>query len=457
VAITDAIAPPATVVTDGITAPATVVDECATAPDSAWANCVANPANVPVVLGLSIVTAKQGTTVSLAIIGSRFTPASTVQVSGTGITVQNVVVQDSGTITCDFVLDDTATVSARNVTVTSEDGTSDPAVFTVTAQAATLEMVTQPAGAEGGLPLSTQPVVRIRFESGNLDTRSGIAVTATVDVGTLSGTTSIDTVAGVATFTTLTMDDLPLVRAGNRVLTFASAGVTSVSANAILCALGNDHVAWYRADDVSNVFAGANLSSVFDRTGHGNALAATGTITKTSPMLNGKDGLDFSAGGPNYLANLTIGVQGSFTWFGVFKITASVTYQNLFDCLVVPVTWLFWDQPTNKWQLGDKLAGVTVAGSFVTLVVHYINNGSQVQVVVRANGVQLLNTFLTTPGALIPGSSGSPSNKTFPQFNRPPATLAFKSQLLEWGFYSKSKNGVEAALEAYLRAQYATW
>jgi hypothetical protein len=321
-----------------------------------------------------------------------------------------------------------------------------------------LEIVRQPAGAVGGAAFATQPIVRVVDAIGNLVTSPAVNVTATPSGGATIGGTVVATVNGVATFVNLGFADTPLTTAPSRTLTFSSPGLASVDSALFVAALGNDMIGWYRADDAANTFDGAgHLATTYDRTGHGNVLAATGVIQKVAAILNGKDGFDFSTAGANYLSDITIGVQGSFTWFGVFKITAGATYQNLFDTAALPTTWFFWDQPGNGWQVGDRIAGVGVAGAYVTMVIHYINLGAQVQVVVRVNGAGLMNTFLTAPGGLIPGAAGVPANKTFQSFHRNPAQYPFTSRILEWGFYSLSKNGAEGALEAYLRAQYATW
>lgn len=324
-----------------------------------------------------------------------------------------------------------------------------------------LVLITGPdATATGDVVLATQPVLHVVDAFGNLVTSSSAAITATPDVGSVTGGV-VNAVAGVVTYAALTFVDIPLVKAGNRILTFSGAGLGSAVASAVFVKLGNDMVAWYK-DDPDNTLDGSSpphLLTAYDRTGHGNSLASTGTILRQASLQNAKPGFDFSTAGANYLANLTVGVQGSFTWFGVFKVTAGATYQDLFDVLVVPTTWLFWDQPTNKWQLGDQLAGSAVAGSYVTMVVYYANVAGNVQVTVRVNGAQIFQHNLTSPGSTMFGSPGFPSNQVYPQFRRPPSSFPFTGQLMEYGWYSITKigSGTETALEAYLRAAYATW
>jgi hypothetical protein len=64
---------------------------------------------------------------------------------------------------------------------------------------------TFPAGAESGVPFTTQPVVLLKDATGAVVSNSTAAVTATIVSGTgqLIGTTTVNAVAGVATFTNL--------------------------------------------------------------------------------------------------------------------------------------------------------------------------------------------------------------------------------------------------------------
>ena len=62
--------------------------------------------------------------------------ATTVAVSGGGVTVTNVVVGSTTSLTANFVLDPAAADGPRTVTVTTAAGTSGGQIFTVSAAAA---------------------------------------------------------------------------------------------------------------------------------------------------------------------------------------------------------------------------------------------------------------------------------------------------------------------------------
>jgi len=64
-----------------------------------------------------------GLAVSVSMEGVEDTPA--------GVTVENLVVVDSTTLTCDFVISQTASIGARNVKVSHDAGNTNNELFTV--------------------------------------------------------------------------------------------------------------------------------------------------------------------------------------------------------------------------------------------------------------------------------------------------------------------------------------
>ena len=75
----------------------------------------------------------RGTTVAVTLTGAGFVAgATTVAVAGGGVTVTNVVVGSTTSLTANFVLDPAAAEGPRNVTVTTAAGTSGAQIFTVT-------------------------------------------------------------------------------------------------------------------------------------------------------------------------------------------------------------------------------------------------------------------------------------------------------------------------------------
>ena len=83
---------------------------------------------------------------------------------------------------------------------------------------------TQPIGAASGSALGTQPVIHLRDSSSNILTGSTASVRASIasGSGTLTGTTTVAAVAGIATFTNLVITGTP----GPFTLTFTPVGVS---------------------------------------------------------------------------------------------------------------------------------------------------------------------------------------------------------------------------------------
>jgi hypothetical protein len=89
---------------------------------------------------------------------------------------------------------------------------SSTTTTSVTPVATTFVFTTQPAGATAGTAFTTQPVVSVTDDYGNVDTGYTGAVTLAITSGTgasgatLSGTTTVTAIDGVATFTDLSID-----------------------------------------------------------------------------------------------------------------------------------------------------------------------------------------------------------------------------------------------------------
>jgi hypothetical protein len=85
----------------------------------------------PMLSSLTPNRARRGATVAVTIKGANFTTPATVNVQGSGISVSNVLVVNSTTVTATFRVSGTAAAGSRNVTVTTNTGTSNALPFTV--------------------------------------------------------------------------------------------------------------------------------------------------------------------------------------------------------------------------------------------------------------------------------------------------------------------------------------
>jgi hypothetical protein len=93
--------------------------------------------------------------------------------------------------------------------------------------ASQLAVRTQPIGGPIGLALGVQPVVEIHDQAGNVVTTSTAPVNVAIGSGggTISGVTTVNAIAGVGTFTGLSIDG----QAGDRTLVFTSPGLASAT------------------------------------------------------------------------------------------------------------------------------------------------------------------------------------------------------------------------------------
>lgn len=121
-------------------------------------------------------------------------------------------------------------VGTASITATASGISSPPLSVTVTpGSPARLGIRTQPAGATVAVPLTTQPVIELRDANDNVVTSATATVTASLASGggTLSGTTTVTTVGGVAQFNDLMLIGL----VGARTLTFAADGVAGATSS----------------------------------------------------------------------------------------------------------------------------------------------------------------------------------------------------------------------------------
>lgn len=165
----------------------------------------------PVLSSLSRAAGAQGTTVNLTLTGSNFMPASTVAVSGSGVTVSNVSVLSSTQITATLTIAANASATAiYTLSVATAAGVSGSLVFDVTPAGSkpTLSSVTPSSGTHGTAVAVV--LTGANFVSGSSIGFSGSGVTVgNIVVSSATSiratfTLSATATAGVHTFTVTT-------------------------------------------------------------------------------------------------------------------------------------------------------------------------------------------------------------------------------------------------------------
>jgi uncharacterized protein (TIGR02145 family) len=160
-------------------------------------------------------------------------------------------------------------------------------------------ITTQPSGAVNGVALSIQPVVRVTDASGNTATTSTVSVVASIasGTGTLSGTTTVAAVNGVATFTDLVLSGT----AGNFTLAFTPTSLTGATSSSFALSVGA----------ASKVMITTQPAGAF-----------TGTAFSTQPVVKITD-----AGG-NTITSSTANVVASISGTGTLSGTTAVAAIN---------------------------------------------------------------------------------------------------------------------------------
>jgi len=144
----------------------------------------------PILTSVNPPTGNQNTNVSVTLVGVNFVPAGTiVAVSGIGVTVSNVNVLSSTSLTVTFAVAAGATLGAHSVTATTASGSSNPVTFTVVPPVPTLTSVAPATGVQNTSLLVT--LTGTDFVAGmTIDAGANITATApTVSSAMLATTT----------------------------------------------------------------------------------------------------------------------------------------------------------------------------------------------------------------------------------------------------------------------------
>ncbi|CAN5389029.1 hypothetical protein BH09GEM1_BH09GEM1_38870 [soil metagenome] len=240
--------------------------------------------------------------------------------------------------------------------------------FGITALAATqLVVATQPAGAVSGAPLSVQPVVHVRDASNAVVQGATNMVTATIGSGsgTLSGTTAISAVDGVATFT-----DLRITGAGTSTILFTATGLTSAASGSVVTA-PPPAVKLAVATQPGGAIAGSPLSpqpvvQVQDADGG----VVTGSSAPVTATLNGSGGTllgSTTVSAVNGVATFTnLAVSGT----GTFTLTFASTPLSVATSATFGVT----PPPPTQLAVGTQPGGAQTASALAPQPVVEVRN-----------------------------------------------------------------------------------
>ncbi len=327
---------------------------------------------------------------------------------------------------------------ANTVTATSGTLTGSPVTFTATATAGPatqLQMVTQPSPtAQSGVPLAAQPSVRLADAFGNLVNTTGTAVAVGFGsgTGTLGGTTTVTTAAGVAAFANLSIAGA----SGPYTLRFTSGALTGVTSTTITLAAGTaarlamvtqpsataqnaialaQQPAVQVQDAAGNPVAGVRSVTASILTGGGTlggtatvSTNAAGLVTFTNLVITGTVGartLQFSSSGlaadNSTTVTLTAGVATQIAVNAGNNQTATVN-----TVVTTPPSAVVRDVSNNPVSGEAVTFGVTGGGGSILPVAPVVTNAAGVAALTSWTMGTLAgaNTMTATSGTLI----GSP-------------------------------------------------
>ncbi len=291
--------------------------------------------------------------------------------SGTGALSGGTTLATSSGVATYFNL--SANLVGNNKIITASAAGLTSAVsnsFTITAGSpAQLAFTTQPGGGASASVWSQQPVVEIRDSAGNPISTATNAVTVALTTGTgnLSGTLTVNAIAGVATFSNLTMD---LVGA-NKVITASAAGLTSAASNAFAITAGIPQASSTVQTSPSSVFADGTTTSTVTVTlvdAYSNPVSG-----KSVTLVSSRGGTDTIIGSPattNASGVATFTIRSSTT--GTSTLTASIPSDSLTLTATPTVTFKSFvaSAAQSEWSLApvSQIAN-GVATSTITVTI----------------------------------------------------------------------------------------
>jgi hypothetical protein len=321
----------------------------------------------PVLTSITPTSGNRGTTgLSLALVGSGLSGATSVNFSGGGIMVTGITVNSDTSITATVNISPNAAAGAKNVTVTALGGNSNAVTFTVTVPPVGLFSITPNTGARGTAQAVT--LTGISFQTG-ANPATGITVTGggmTVTGFTVVNDTTITANFVITPTAALAARNVTVTTAGGRTtpVTFTVVNPGTPVLVSITPASGLRRTA-AAANPVAVVLAGSNFTagSTVNVVAPANGLTVTGVTVVSPTQIDATFNTTTTAViGPRSISVTTPGgTSGPVTYTVLGPVLTSITptYSLRGQGAAVPVM-LFGTGLTGTTAVSLSGGGVTV-------------------------------------------------------------------------------------------------
>jgi len=317
------------------------------------------------------ITGARGTAQPVVLTGISLTTATAINVSGGGITVSALTVVSDTQVNATFTISPTATLSARNVTVTtSAAGTTTPVTFTVVNPGTPILSSVAPASGLRRTAAATNPVAVVLTGS-NFTAGSTVNVVAPANGLTVTGVTLVSPTQINATFNTTTTAAI-----GPRSITVTTPGGTSGTVTytvlgPVLTSIAPTSALRGQGAAVPVTLFGSGLTGTTAVTVAGGGITV-GPITVVSDSQVTTT-FTISAGAAGTARTVSVTAPGGVSNTVAFTVTipatptlASVAPPTGVRSTAVPVTLTGTNFITGETTVAVSGGGITVSGVTVT-------------------------------------------------------------------------------------------
>jgi len=310
-------------------------------------------------------TGARGTTQTETLTGSGLTGATSVNVTGGGITVNSFTVNSDTQITASFTISPAAALTARNVTATTPSGTTTPVTFTVVNPGTPILSSIAPSSGFRRTAAAPNPVAVVLTGS-NFTAGSTVNVVAPASGLTVTGVTMVSPTQINATFNTTTTAAI-----GPRSITVTTPGGTSGAVTytvlgPVLTSIAPTSALRGQAVPVSIFGSGLTGTTAVNVSG-GGSVAVSGITVVSDTQVNAT--FTISAGASGTARNVTVTAPGGNSNAVTFTVTipptptlTSIAPPTGVRGTAVPVTLTGTNFIAGRTTVNVSGGGITVSG-----------------------------------------------------------------------------------------------